>query len=47
MIKNVGRVELSTKTAADFLNTQTLKIIWKNTNVWIVTRIIKESLMKT
>ena len=27
MIKNVGRVELSTKIAADFLNTQILKII--------------------
>ena len=37
---------LNTKIVYIFLNTQTLKIISQNMNVYVVKRIIKKSLMK-
>ena len=49
IIKNVKIVELNTKNATTFFNTQTLKIMyWNtwNTYVYLVTRTIKKSLMK-
>ena len=47
MVKNVKLVELHTKNATVFLNTQALKMIEQNTNVYDVTKIIKKSLMKS
>ena len=47
IIKNVNHAELNTKIESAFLNTQTLKIIYQNTNVYVAVRIIKKSFMKT
>ena len=44
MIKNVKLVELNIKIVTTFLNTETLKMI---ANVYVETRIIKKSLMKS
>ena len=41
-MKNVKRVELITKNATVFLNTQALKMIQQNTNVYAVIKITKK-----
>ena len=46
IIKTVKHAELNTKIASAFLDTQTLKIVWQNTNVYVAIRIIKKSFMK-
>ena len=47
MIKNVNYVELNLSIATVFLNTKILKMIYKNTNVCVVTKIINTSLTKS
>ena len=47
MIKNVKLEELNISIATVFLNTQTLKMIYWNTSVYVVTKIINKSLMKS
>ena len=47
MITNVKLVEINIDTATAFSNTQTLKMIETNTNVYVVTKIINKSLMKS
>ena len=47
MIKNVKLVKLQAKYVTVFLNTQTLNMIQQNTNIYVVTKIINESLMKS
>ena len=46
MIKKVKLVELNKSISTAFLNTQILKMIWWNTNVYAGTKIINKSLMK-
>ena len=45
--KNMKPVELDTKIVTAFLNRQTLKIVWKNTNDYVAITIIKKGWMKT
>ena len=45
--KNVKLAELNISIRSVFLNTQTLKIIKWNTNVYVVTKIINKILMKS
>ena len=40
---NVKLAELNINIAPSFLNTQTLKMIWQNTNAYVVTKIIKKT----
>ena len=40
-------MELNKKLATNFLNTKTLKTIYQNKNLYVVTRTIKTSLIKT
>ena len=45
MIKDLKLAKLNTRIATDFLNTQTFKMIWLNTYVYVIKRITKK-LMK-
>ena len=45
-MKNFKLLELNISIAAGFLNTQILKVIEENTNVYVVAKNIKKSLMK-
>ena len=45
--KNVKPMELNKKLATNFLNIKTLKTIYQNKNLYVVTRTIKKSLIKT
>ena len=47
MIKNVKLAKLNINIATVFLKTQTLKMIEQNTNIYVVTKIINKSLMKS
>ena len=40
-------MELNKKLATNFLNIKTLKTIYQNKNLYVVTRTIKKSLIKT
>ena len=47
MIKNVKLMELHIKYATVFLNIKTLKMIWYNKNVYVVTKITNKCFMKS
>ena len=46
IMKNFKLLELNISIATFFLNTQILKVIYENTNVYVVAKNINKSLMK-